>query len=499
MKVTKSIECKISKKDLEFYNKFIEFLKKEYPLKQDIKIRFMDSRLDEMTTGARTDDHVLKILVKGRMNRDVLRTLAHEWIHEYQRTILKRDKQKNIGSKNENEANAGAGEVIKKFEDKHPKLTKQMYESLVKKIIREEVEGLSDFDWISGTPDFEPGKYFDDDDMCYNTNGSECKVNINGDEIIFFLDYEDWRDKISEGFGDGDFIVEPLLSNPNYDGGGDYYDFDEEEFNYSGYHMNNEQRERLQKILNLFDPNLNLEEFLNDYMNGLKQYLTNKDIQSYFDNLRYEYLDIIGYQIQENRWKSIAEYYRDTTLRGQNQYNIPVQFKLIGSRWGGGDIQITVGSEDLINLMYEKNENNLSRALDMVSSVITRPNWFDYFYEDWDTSGSEDKIKDTFDTFLTDSEEYIENNSEEFKEQMDFYENLKKLGFETRGGQSDVWTKETPDGGMWVVSKINFNDGKLRLDKKVTTNRWAQTPEKNIFVIDFEDLPVYLSQYRMDI
>lgn len=369
----------------------------------------------------------------------------------------------------------------------------------IRKIIREEIEGLSDFDWISGTPDFEPGKYFDDDDMCYNTNGSECKVNINGDEIIFFLDYEDWRDKISEGFGDSDIIVEPLLSNPNYDGGGDYYDFDEEEFNYSGYHMNNEQRERLQKILNLFDPNLNLEEFLNDYMNGLEQHLTNKDIQSYFADLRYKYLDIIGYQIQENRWKSIAEYYRDTTLRGQNQYNIPVKFKLIGSRWGGEDIQITVGAEDLINLMYEKNENNLSRALDMVSSIVTRPYWYDYFFEDWDTSGSEDKIKDTFDTFLTDSEEYIENNSEEFKEQMDFYENLKKLGFETRGGQSDVWVKETPDGGMWIVSRINFNDGKLRLDKKVTTNRWAQTPEKNIFVIDFEDLPVYLSQYRMDI
>lgn len=141
MKVKKSIECDISKKDMEFYNKFIDFLKKEYPLENDIEIKFMGSRMNEMTTGARTDGHVLKILVKGRMNRDILRTLAHEWIHEYQRTVLKRKKQKNIGSKNENEANAGAGEILKKFEEKHPKLTDQMYESfIIKKIIKEEIQ-----------------------------------------------------------------------------------------------------------------------------------------------------------------------------------------------------------------------------------------------------------------------------------------------------------------------------------------------------------------------
>ena len=67
------------------------------------------------------------------MNRDVLRTLAHEWVHEFQRTVLGRKKQKDVGSKNENEANAKAGEVIKKFEDKHPKLTNQMYEIRIKK------------------------------------------------------------------------------------------------------------------------------------------------------------------------------------------------------------------------------------------------------------------------------------------------------------------------------------------------------------------------------
>ena len=123
----------------------------------------------------------------------------------------------------------------------------------IKKILKEEFDSDSDFDWITGTPDFEPGKYFEEDDICFNTNGTECKVNIDDEKIVFFLDYEEWRDRISEGLGDSDHIVEPLLSNPNYDGGGDYYEFNEEEFDYSGYHMNGEQRERLQKILNLFE------------------------------------------------------------------------------------------------------------------------------------------------------------------------------------------------------------------------------------------------------
>ena len=98
MEIEKSVECEISKKDMKLYDEFINFLKKEYPLEQNIKIRFMSSRLDEMTTGARTNKHTLKILVKGRMNRDVLRTLAHEWVHEYQRTVLGRKKQKGVGT-----------------------------------------------------------------------------------------------------------------------------------------------------------------------------------------------------------------------------------------------------------------------------------------------------------------------------------------------------------------------------------------------------------------
>ena len=80
-----------------------------------------------MTTGQRNPKNELMILSKGRMNRDILRTLAHEWVHEYQRTILKRHKGPDIGGKNENEANSESGLIIKKYEKSHPKDVKKMY------------------------------------------------------------------------------------------------------------------------------------------------------------------------------------------------------------------------------------------------------------------------------------------------------------------------------------------------------------------------------------
>ena len=81
-----------------------------------------------MTTGQRNNSDELLVLSKNRMNRDILRTLAHEWVHEYQRTILNRGKGSDIGAKNEDEANALSGSIIKKYEKKFPEDEKKMYE-----------------------------------------------------------------------------------------------------------------------------------------------------------------------------------------------------------------------------------------------------------------------------------------------------------------------------------------------------------------------------------
>jgi hypothetical protein len=132
MKVTVQHQDKDSiSKHKEICDSFLRFLYSEYPLKHDLKVYFLSNRVGEMTTGARTDEHVIKVLSKGRMNRDILRTVAHEWVHEYQRDVMKRDRGQDIGGKNENEANSIAGILIKKFEKKFPNFEKLMYEQFV--------------------------------------------------------------------------------------------------------------------------------------------------------------------------------------------------------------------------------------------------------------------------------------------------------------------------------------------------------------------------------
>jgi hypothetical protein len=62
------------------------------------------------------------------MNRDILRTLAHEWVHEYQMDVQKKDMGPDIGGENEDEANAFAGQMMKKFEKKYPHEEDKMYD-----------------------------------------------------------------------------------------------------------------------------------------------------------------------------------------------------------------------------------------------------------------------------------------------------------------------------------------------------------------------------------
>jgi len=128
MKLTiKHSNSDVPQENYEFFNNFIKYLQKIKPLKHDVTIKFVGEREGDMTTGQRNDKDELLILSKGRMNRDILRTLAHEWVHEYQRTILKRNQGPDIGGKNEDEANSESGVIIKKYEKSHPKDVKKMY------------------------------------------------------------------------------------------------------------------------------------------------------------------------------------------------------------------------------------------------------------------------------------------------------------------------------------------------------------------------------------
>jgi hypothetical protein len=128
MKVTiKHNDSDVPKENYSFFDDFIKYLQKKYPLKNDLTIIFVGERKGSMTSGQRNDKDELLILSKGRMNRDILRTLAHEWYHEYDRTVLGSPKGPDIGGHSEDDANAEAGKVLKQYEKSNPKNEKKMY------------------------------------------------------------------------------------------------------------------------------------------------------------------------------------------------------------------------------------------------------------------------------------------------------------------------------------------------------------------------------------
>jgi len=112
----------------KYINEFIKFLNSQYPIKKVITIHFLPKRVGMMTTGSRNQVGDIKVLAKGRILRDILRTLAHEWIHEYQLDVMGREIGPDIGGINEDEANSIAGKLLKIFEKMHPHKEYMMYE-----------------------------------------------------------------------------------------------------------------------------------------------------------------------------------------------------------------------------------------------------------------------------------------------------------------------------------------------------------------------------------
>ena len=477
--------------DMKLYDKFIQFLKKEFPLEHDIEIRFMSSRIDEMTTGARTNNHTLKILVKGRMNRDILRTIAHEWVHEYQRTVLGRKKQKGIGSKNENEANAKAGEVIKKFEDKYPKMVDSLYESVIKRVLKAELlkEDDSDWDWVKNDSPFELGPYLDTLDTCFNS--TDCDLNINEKEIILKLDYSDFHDNFLPDINEDDssFLQTLMTGTIPRD---DWYEFDSDEFNYAGYNMSGEQREKLQKLLSVVNKkDFNLEPFLSDDLNSIRRHLKYPKVMDDWNELVDCYLNIIGYTIQRNRWQSLLDYYRELTI---NNNELP--FKLSMGSWD--TITMVIPLNNLFVLLSENKISNVEDYLRFTLRRVNNTNWYDYFYEEWDTSGDEGRISDCFDTFLNDFEEFILEETEEKEIFDELYDKVISLGFEpsrSYWGSRDKFIKKNDDGSVWRISDIDYDDKKVKLSK-YASNGWS--PDSSYW-LGFDEISTYVLNYSLDL
>lgn len=106
--------------------RFQIFLKRELRLTYDVPIVLIDDAdyaKKIKAFGQISDKNVIYLSIINRHPMDILRTLAHEYVH-YKQNIEKgiKDKSYNAGSSIENQANAKAGEIIRKYGSIHPEL-----------------------------------------------------------------------------------------------------------------------------------------------------------------------------------------------------------------------------------------------------------------------------------------------------------------------------------------------------------------------------------------
>jgi len=120
----------LDKNDIKVLTDFIKFQQENLPLNKDVNLFFVDNRDVNMTTGVRMPQSEISVLAKGRLLIDILRTLSHEWVHEYQHQkmgVNDFSKSPDIGGPHENMANALSGIFMKRFQKEYPQHSELLY------------------------------------------------------------------------------------------------------------------------------------------------------------------------------------------------------------------------------------------------------------------------------------------------------------------------------------------------------------------------------------
>ena len=92
----KSPKSEVNQNQLEVISSFIKFLQSQIPLSSDVEVNLTGNQSTTGTTGVRKPGSKMYILAKGRMLIDILRTISHEWVHEYQYQEMGLDDKKKI-------------------------------------------------------------------------------------------------------------------------------------------------------------------------------------------------------------------------------------------------------------------------------------------------------------------------------------------------------------------------------------------------------------------
>jgi len=125
--IKENLFVKTSEKQLKLLNLFIDFACKFLGVKKPKII--LTFKRDDLVTTASYGTGIIKIYAKERALVDIMRSIAHELTHfkqdvEGRLEATEHDKNNEAGSPIENEANATAGQIIRRFGEEHPEIYK---------------------------------------------------------------------------------------------------------------------------------------------------------------------------------------------------------------------------------------------------------------------------------------------------------------------------------------------------------------------------------------
>lgn len=119
----------LTKEDMDIRDvaDFVNFAKEFLGITDDVKVELAFERTPDLRTTAyySNGDKRLKVYVKNRAIIDVCRSIAHELVHHKQNLegrITNNELDGSDGSEIENEANAVAGVIIRKWGKLHPEI-----------------------------------------------------------------------------------------------------------------------------------------------------------------------------------------------------------------------------------------------------------------------------------------------------------------------------------------------------------------------------------------
>lgn len=124
-------EASFPSDEKQHLERFVDFVKKELGIENEIDIKYQTDKDGIKTTAVYKyqdgdEDHEqseVRVYTKERALQDIMRSVAHELVHHQQNEKGKlKGKVSNVGGPIEDEANAVAGELLKKYGINHPEI-----------------------------------------------------------------------------------------------------------------------------------------------------------------------------------------------------------------------------------------------------------------------------------------------------------------------------------------------------------------------------------------